>query len=132
MAAAFGLSIFGVIAWRAVTVQRADANEAVRQFDAIHASMEEAALVRILPSGRAERRVTAPTNDAVATQLHVLAYHAGSQQLVRADVPLWFFTVKGPAVRYALRDTNFDLDAVSQQCVICKRWGRPSRWTRQA
>jgi hypothetical protein len=106
-------AIFGVIAWRAVTVQRADANEAVRQFDAIHASMEGAPLVRLDPSGRPERRATAPTNDAIATQLHVLAYHAGSQHLVRPDVPLWFFTVNGPAVRYALRETAFDLDALS-------------------
>jgi hypothetical protein len=47
------------------------------------------------------------------TELHALAYHVDGQRLVRADVPLWFFKVKGPALRYALRDTSLDLDAMN-------------------
>lgn len=28
-------------------------------------------------------------------------------------MPLWFFKVKGPALRYAVRDTSLDLDALN-------------------
>jgi len=34
-------------------------------------------------------------------------------RLVRADVPFWFLRVKGPALRYAVRDTSLDLDALN-------------------
>jgi hypothetical protein len=33
--------------------------------------------------------------------------------LVRADVPLWFLKAKGPALRYAVRDTSLDIDALN-------------------
>ena len=43
----------------------------------------------------------------------MLAYHASGQELVRADVPFWFFKAKRPAVQYALRGTDFDLAALN-------------------
>lgn len=74
--------------------------------------MKGSPLVRRDESGNFERRVTA-TSDTPVSQLHVLAYHVSGQQLVRADVPFWFFKAKGPAVQYALRGTDFDLAALN-------------------
>jgi hypothetical protein len=74
----------------------------------VRASMKSAPLVRRDDAGQLERRVTAPS-ETPASELHVLAYHARGEQLVRADVPLWFLRIKGPAVQYALRGTDFDL-----------------------
>jgi hypothetical protein len=111
-AAVLGLSVFALLAWQSVTVQRVAASAAVQQFEAIRASMKGSPLVRRDDSGHFERRATAP-NDAPVSQLHVLAYHVSGQQLVRADVAFWLFTAKGPAVQYALRGTDFDLAALN-------------------
>jgi hypothetical protein len=57
------------------------------------------------------------------TQLRVLAYRAPQQRLVHADVPFWFLKVKGPAVRYALRDTGLDLDRLDVSLADLERYG---------
>jgi hypothetical protein len=111
-AAALGLSMFGLMAWQAVSVQQIDPNGALQEFGAVRARMKGAPLVRRDESGRFERRVTAP-GDSSASTLHVLAYHVSGRQLVRADVPFWFFKAKGPAVEYALRGTDFDLASLN-------------------
>jgi len=107
-AAALGLSLLGLMAWQAVSVQQMDADSALQEFEAVRARMNGVPLVRRDESGRFERRMTA-SGDTAASTLHVLAYHVSGRQLVRADVPFWFFKVKGPAVQYALRGTDFDL-----------------------
>ncbi len=111
-AAVLGLSVFGLMAWQAVSVQQIDPNGALHEFEEIRARMKGAPLVRRDESGRFERRVTA-AGDATASTLHVLAYHVTGRQLVRADVPFWFFKAKGPAVQYALRGTDFDLTSLN-------------------
>lgn len=111
-AAALGLSVFTLTAWQAVSVRQVEPNGALQEFDAIRARMKGMPLVHRDESGRFERRVTA-AGDATASTLHVLAYHVTGRQLVRADVPFWFFKVKGPAVQYALRGTDFDLAALN-------------------
>jgi hypothetical protein len=111
-AAALGLSVFALLAWQAVSVQQVEASAALKQFEAVRASVKGAPLVRRDESGRFERLATA-SNDAPVTQLHVLAYHVSGQRLVRADVPFWFLRAKGPAVQYALRGTDFDLAALN-------------------
>lgn len=111
-AAAVGLTILGVLAWQAVTVHQVDANGAMQQFDVIRESMKGAPLVQRDESGRFQRETTA-ASDTPASRLHVLAFHVSGRLLVRGDVPLWFFKVKGPAVQYALRGTDFDLAALN-------------------
>jgi hypothetical protein len=104
--------VFGLLAWQSVSVQQMQARTALQQFKAVRASIKGAPLVQRDESGRFERRVL-PGRDAPVSQLHVLAYHVRSQQLVRADVPFWFFRIKGPAVQFALRGTDFDLAALN-------------------
>jgi hypothetical protein len=80
-------------------------------------------LVQRDASGNFVRHESEPTTSRAATQPHALAYYVGGQRLVRADVPLWFFKVKGPAVRYTLRDTGFDLDALNLTATDLERAG---------
>jgi hypothetical protein len=112
VAGALGLSVFAVLAWQAVSVQQVEARAALQQFEAVRASIKGAPLVQRDETGRFERRMMA-VGDGSVRDLHVLAYHVNGQRLIRADVPFWFFRVKGPAVQYALRGTDFDLAALN-------------------
>ena len=113
-AAAFGVAVFGVLAGRSVSVLEMDPSGALHNFDAVRARLPLAPpLVQRDPSGAFVRRPSVKTTGPVPTQLHALAYHVEGQRLVRADVPMWFFKVKGPALRYAVRDTGLDLDALN-------------------
>jgi hypothetical protein len=111
-AAALGLSVFTLMAWQAVSVRRIEPNDALQEFETVRARMKGMPLVDRDESGRFERRLTA-ASDAPVSALHVLAYHVSGRQLVRADVPLWFLRVKGPAVQYALRGTDLDLASLN-------------------
>lgn len=110
--AAIGLGIFSVMVYRAVTIERVPPSEALRRIQAIRAVLPAGPPVLTLDDAgtvvrREEPRTTAPVP---IRRLSVLAYHADAQRLLSADVPFWFFRIKGPAARYAVRDTGFDLD----------------------
>jgi hypothetical protein len=55
--------------------------------------------------------------------MRVLAYRRPEQRLVRADVPLWFLKLKGPAVQYALRGTGLDLERLGVTPADLERYG---------
>ena len=113
IAAALGVAVFGVLAWRSVSVERMDGTEAQNSFeDALAGIPSRVPLVHRDADGAFVRETGKGPAGPPATQLHVLAYHVEGQRLVRADVPLWLFKVKGPAVEYALRGTGFDLEAL--------------------
>ena len=111
-AAAIGLGIFGVMTYRAVSVERVDSSEALRRFATIRATLPSGTpLLTLDETGNVTRRSEPrPGAPGPVRRLSVLAYHTDSHRLVSADVPFWFFRIKGPAARYALRDTGFDLD----------------------
>jgi hypothetical protein len=103
-----------VLAWHSVGIEQMELTAAQNNFQEALASVPSPTpLVRRDSAGRVLRRppTTAPSGPR-ATQLHVLAYHANGHRLVRADVPLWFFKLKGPVVTYALRGTGFDLETL--------------------
>jgi hypothetical protein len=108
-----GISFFGLLAARSISVERTDRTGAQNNFeDALAGIPSPTPLVRRDPSGRFMRRAPTPPAAEKPTHLYVLAYYADGNRLVRADVPLWFYRVKGPAAAYALRGTGFDLDAL--------------------
>jgi hypothetical protein len=114
VAAVFGVAAFGVLAWRSMSVLEMDPSGALDSFDAVRVRVpSRPPLVQRDASGAFVRGPSVKTAGRVPTELHALAYHANGQRLVRADVPMWFFKVKGPALRYAVRDTGLDLDALS-------------------
>jgi hypothetical protein len=105
-AAVLGIAVFGELAWRSVAVARMDAGGALRNFEEALARVPSTPpLVQRDGSGHFVRHPAEPISSRAATELHALAYFIEGHRLVRADAPLWFFKVKGPAARYALRDT---------------------------
>ena len=112
-AAVAGFAVFGVFAWRSVSVLEMDASGALHNFEAVRARLSGLPLVEREASGGLVRRPSVKAAGPVPTELHALAYYGDGQRLVRADVPLWFFKVKGPALRYAVRGTGLDLDSLN-------------------
>src|SRR5262249_4325784 len=112
-AASVGLTMVGALAWRAISIRSATSPEALREFGPIRSGLSTTTpLVERDQSGRFVRRESKPDLTHPATRLRVMAYRAAEERLVSADVPLWFFSVKGPAAQLALRGTSFDLEAL--------------------
>jgi hypothetical protein len=118
-----GLSIFGALAWRAVTIRRADASDALRRFTTIRARVATVPMVRRDRSGRFVRSDAGPPQGATASRLRVLAYHVQEERLVEADVPLWFVGIKGPAMQFALRGTSIDFQSLGVTAADLQRAG---------
>jgi len=113
VAALGGVAVFAGLAWRAVSVVQTDANGSQNSFQEALASVpSQQPLVQRDAQGHFVRNLDGGPVGPPATQLHVLAYYADGQRLVRADVPLLFLKVKGPAIGYALRGTGFDLETL--------------------
>jgi hypothetical protein len=122
-----GFAIFGVLAWRAVRVERADAAVAVQRLEAARARLGDApALLRRDAAGRLVRgpglaHASAP--ERPAERLLVLAYRAAESRLVRAEVPLWFLELKAPAVEPMLRGTGLEPSQLSLTPAELRRAG---------
>jgi hypothetical protein len=121
LAAGLGLAVFAVMARRAVTLDEAAPAEAARRFEEVRGGFGPAVpLVTLDEAGRPVRRLPgvagrpgrpgAEPDGPAPQRLHLLVYRAKDGRLARAEVPFWFFELKGPVVRFALRDTDFDLD----------------------
>jgi hypothetical protein len=123
-AATVGLTIFGALAWRAVTIQRADMSDAQRRFTSIRDRLPASApLVRRDSSSRFVRTGAPPHQGPKAKRLRVLAYRVEEGRLVEADVPLWFVNVKGPAMQVALRGTRIDFESLGLTAADLERAG---------
>jgi len=110
--ACLGLATFGILAYRAVTLEQASAPEALRRFTEIRARLGGTApLLTLDDAGDVVRRAEPP---AIARRkirrFCVLVYQAADERLITADVPFWFFRIKGAAAQYAVRGTGLDLE----------------------
>ena len=110
--AVLGLAVFGILAYRAVTVEQASAPEALRRFTEIRSRLGGTPpLLTLDDAGNVVRRTEPP---AVARRkirrFRVLVYQTAEERLVTADVPFWFFKLKGTAAQYAVRGTGLDLE----------------------
>jgi hypothetical protein len=106
-----GIVVFGVLAWRAITVEDASRAEAERRIASVRAGLpSKTPLIDIDAQGRA-LRIASPREGPArpVKRLKALAWRAADQRLVTADTPFWFLKLKGPAARYALAETGFDL-----------------------
>lgn len=119
------VAISALLAWRSVTVERADVDAALRGFTAIRDQFAgRDPILRLGRDGRIASRVEPSANAEPATQLHVLVYRQNAGRLVRADVSFWFLKMKGPAVQDSLRGTGFDLEALGVTPAELQRHGR--------
>ena len=124
IAGAIGLLIFGLMAWRSVHFERVEVNEALRRFSDVRERFSGVEpILRVGPEGRIVRTREATAATQPPRRFYVLAYHAGGQRLVHADIPFWFLTVKGPAATFAVRGTGLDLDRLGVSPAELKRYG---------
>ena len=123
--AAVGFTIFGVMAYRAVTVERALAEDAFQRFERARAAAGGGTALLVLDeSGRVIRRADPPPAVPHAiTRLRVLAYQAADERLVTADIAFWFFKLKGPAAAYAVRGTGLDFERLQISAADLERYG---------
>ncbi len=107
-----GLATFGILAYRAVTVEQASAPEALRRFTEVRSALGGSApLLTLDDAGNVVRRMDPPASPKrTIRRLRVIAYQAAEERLVSADVPFWFFKVKGSAAQYMVRGTGLDLE----------------------
>lgn len=123
--AVVGFSIFGALVYRAIDVEEVATPEALRRFAAVRAALNDATPMLVLDgSGAVIRRADPPLGQRRPLErLGVLTYRAREQQLIRADVPFWFFALKGPALQFALRGTGLDLDRLQLTAADLERHG---------
>lgn len=121
-----GFTIFGVLVSRAVTVERADAPEALRRFREVRAALGQSPpLLTLDESGNVTRRTEPPGTFPVRPRrLAVLTYQSEERRLVSADVPFWLFKLKGPAAQYAVRGTGLDFKRLQITAADLERHGR--------
>jgi hypothetical protein len=119
-----GVSIFGVMVWRSLTIERAARNEVERRFSAARAGLPSTApLVEIDDAGHVIRMTSLASARRPISRLKALAWRPAEQHLVSADTPFWFFRLKGPAARYALSGTGLDLDRLQLTPGDLERFG---------
>jgi hypothetical protein len=120
-----GFSIFGVLAWRAITTEQADLPEALRRFETIRASLGSASpAIEVGPDGTVMRRAEpAHTVPVRLSRLNALAYQPADRRLIEAKVPFWFFRLKAPAAQYAVRGTGLDLKRLGLTAADLERYG---------
>lgn len=107
-----GFAIFGVMVYRAVTVEQAGALAAQGRFDAVRSAIGGGdPLLALDDEGRVVRRREPPAAPSASiTRIGVLAYRASEERLIAVDVPFWFFRLKGPAAQYLVEGTGLDLE----------------------
>ena len=111
LAGLIGLIAGAAVGWRWVTIQEVAAPDSQARFDeALRRVEARPPLVQIDSSGQLTRLQTSRPREPRPARLYVMAFDAGQSRLVRADVPLWFLKVKGPAARFALGGTGLDLE----------------------
>jgi hypothetical protein len=120
-----GIGVFGFLARHSVTIEQAAPNEALRRFEQIRSRLPSKPMLQVDANGGVTRHDAPDASETRPTRLRVLAYRAPQQRLVHADTPFWLLKMKGPAVRYTLRDTGLDLDRLGvspselERCGAC-------------
>ena len=111
-AAVLAIAVSGFLASRRVTIEQAAAPDALRRFESVRAALgNRDPLIGLDEAGNVIRRASPPlTTSRPVTGLRVLAYQAREERLVTADVPMWFFRMKGPPTQFLVRGTGLDLE----------------------
>ena len=109
--AALGFGLFAFFAYRSSSMVESNQPMAWREFELVHqAHQGQSPILGKGDFGKIFRQVDPPQLPVPnPSRLLALAYLADRKLLVRADVPYWFFRLKGPFVNIALRETGFEM-----------------------
>jgi hypothetical protein len=124
VAATGGLLFSGWAFTRWVDLTRVEPGAAASAFEAARAPWQgRPPLVSFEENGAMVRHEGERNPPGRPRVLRALLYQPTEQRLVRAEVPMWFLKMKGPAARYALRGTGLDLDALGLTPADLERHG---------
>jgi hypothetical protein len=124
VAAVAGIVTFGLLAWRSVSIEPAAPHVALHRFAEIRNTLKGEPMLQFGTDGtRAHRAPPTTRQPTHLARMRVLAYRAREERLVHAVVPFWFLRLKGPAVKYVLRDTGLDLDRLGVTPADLERYG---------
>ena len=111
IAAGVGVLLFVVLAAQLTTVEHPDPSAVDMRFRAALKQFEDPTpLLRLDTAGHAVRERGGSTALVPAAPVDIVVLHWGGPKvgLVETRIPIWFLGLKGPALRYMLRDTSFD------------------------
>jgi len=111
-AALVGLAVFGFLASSVTSITDSDQAATFLVFEAVIDSLDSGPpRLQRDGSGKFVNRISpAGKSGAQPSKLGVLLYRSSEDKLVQSDIPFWFFRLKGPAARLALRGSGFDMD----------------------
>ena len=126
LAAALGLGVFFWMAAKVTSVEQMDTNAASFRFRGVLEQFEDTQpMLTMDGAGHVIRRTrqSKALIPVVPTELNVLAWRGSTIGLVEVYIPMWFLRMKGPAINYLLRDTEFDLQAWGITVGELQNWG---------
>lgn len=123
--AVVGFSIFGVLVYRASSVEYLDEPEALRRFSSVRSALGSGTpLLLVDAAGNVVRRTDPPAEaPRTLSSVGVLAYRNGEKRLITVDIPFWFFKLKGPAAQYVVEGTGLDLKRLGITAADLERHG---------
>jgi hypothetical protein len=126
IAGALGIAVFFWMASQVTSVEQMDTNSASFRFrGALEQFDDTQPMLTMDGAGNVTRRTrrSKALIPVVPTELKVLAWRGSTIGLVEAHIPMWFLRLKGPAINYLLKDTEFDLQAWGLTVEELQDWG---------
>ena len=124
--AALGVGVFLWMASQVTTVEQMDTNAASFRFRGALQQFEDTKPMLTMDGAGNVIRYQRTSNaliPAIPTELKVLAWRGSTIGLVEVHIPMWFLRMKGPAINYLLKDTEFDLQAWGLTVEELQAWG---------
>ena len=123
--AVVGFSIFGVLVYRASSVEHLEAGDAAERFAAVRSALRDGTpLLQVDDDGNVIRRTDPPAEaPRPLGSVGVLAYRTEGKRLITVDIPFWFFKLKGPAAQYVVEGTGLDLKRLGITAADLERHG---------
>ena len=120
-----GIIIFGLMSWRATSIERLAPPEVARRVEAIRQRFGDAGpVLRLAADGTViDRRVPANDGGATIASIVVITYDSTARRLTETRIPFWFFRVKAPAAQYAFGGTGLDFQRLGVTAADLRRYG---------
>ena len=123
--AIIGLAVFGIMSWRATSIERLKPEDAAHRLEAIRQRFGNAdPMLRLGADGTVIHRQP-PANERtdVIDNIIVITYDAAASRLTETRIPFWFFRIKAPAAEYAFGGTGLDFHKLGLTAAALRGYG---------
>ena len=120
-----GLLIFGIMSWRATSIERLEPTAASQRVESIRQRFAGAGpVLRLGADGTViDRRPPGNGGAHAIANIFVMTYDASARRLTETRIPFWFFRVKAPAAEYAFGGTGLDFRKLGVTAADLRRYG---------